>query len=197
MCAYAKSKYEPRPTDKIDVLNQYLWGNRHVQYNNSKMTSVSLYFQSFIKEGILRVKDLKIKDGNIDEYFLYENIKDKRDIFKEILLLKKALKKFRVVLMDHNPSTTNIVDFMEDDKCSKTGTKFYYKSLIDQKREKPKSEDRIKKRLSIHNIDFESVYTNKITHIKDLKIAEFNYKVLHNILPCNKNLKIWGKQLSM
>jgi hypothetical protein len=29
---------------------------------------------------------------------------------------------------------------------------------------------------------------------RDKKISEFNYKVLHNILPCNKNLKKWGKQ---
>ena len=33
----------------------------------------------------------------------------------------------------------------------------------------------------------------KMINIKDKKIAEFNYKVLHNILPCNVNLVRWKK----
>ena len=34
-------------------------------------------------------------------------------------------------------------------------------------------------------------YKVKIKHIKDIKLLEFNYKVLNNILPCNVNLKMW------
>ena len=36
-------------------------------------------------------------------------------------------------------------------------------------------------------------FTNKVKNIWDKKIAEFNYKVLHNILPCPANLKRWQK----
>ena len=32
--------------------------------------------------------------------------------------------------------------------------------------------------------------------LKDKKLSEFNYKVLHNILPCNVNLLKWKKKLS-
>ena len=45
-----------------------------------------------------------------------------------------------------------------------------------------------------HNIPSENirtVYTTKIKKITDRKIAEFNYKVINNILPCNKNLTKW------
>ena len=99
-------------------------------------------------------------------------------------------------MTDHDPSTNiNIVDTIENDTVFNVGTKMHYKSLIHQKSEKPKSEDRLQKRLNIYNIDFGQVYTSKIKHIKDLKLAEFNYKVLHNKLPCNKNLKKWDKQI--
>ena len=38
------------------------------------------------------------------------------------------------------------------------------------------------------NESFEFVYLNKIIRIRDLKIAEFNFKLLHQILPCKKFL---------
>ena len=47
--------------------------------------------------------------------------------------------------------------------------------------------------LSNGDINFAQAYDRKIKYIKDAKIAEFNYKVLHLILPCNHNLKKWGK----
>ena len=40
-------------------------------------------------------------------------------------------------------------------------------------------------------IKIENVYTTKIK-ITDKKLAEFNFKVLHLILPCGVNLKRWG-----
>ena len=42
-------------------------------------------------------------------------------------------------------------------------------------------------------IDFAKVYLKKIK-MADKKLAEFNYKVLHLILPCGLNLKRWGIQ---
>ena len=50
--------------------------------------------------------------------------------------------------------------------------------------------------MTLLNIDrnkFEKCYKNKILSVKDKKLAEFNYKLIHNILPCNKNLKKWNK----
>ena len=35
------------------------------------------------------------------------------------------------------------------------------------------------------------IYSKKIKTCKDLRLAEFNYKVLHFILPCLDNLKKW------
>ena len=40
-------------------------------------------------------------------------------------------------------------------------------------------------------LEFSTIYQKKILDIKENKLAEFNYKVLHNILPCGVNLNMW------
>ncbi len=49
--------------------------------------------------------------------------------------------------------------------------------------ERPKTESRLWERLP-----FASIYTRKIKNFKGVKVAKFNFKILSNILPCNKNL---------
>ena len=44
------------------------------------------------------------------------------------------------------------------------------------------------------DIDFASVYKRKNYMYKDRKMAEFNFKLIHNILPCNMNLHKWKKK---
>ena len=39
--------------------------------------------------------------------------------------------------------------------------------------------------------DLSYIYTEKVWLEKEIKLKEFNFKVLHGILPCNKNLKQW------
>ena len=39
--------------------------------------------------------------------------------------------------------------------------------------------------------DVNYIYIEKVCLEKEIKLKEFNFKVLHGILPCNKNLKQW------
>ena len=39
--------------------------------------------------------------------------------------------------------------------------------------------------------DASGVFTKKVVSEKEIKLKEFNFKVLHGILPCNGNLKQW------
>ena len=52
-------------------------------------------------------------------------------------------------------------------------------------------ERKITKICNKQTINFNKVYTQKIKLVDDFKLAEFNYKVLHQILACNDNLKKW------
>ena len=64
-----------------------------------------------------------------------------------------------------------------------------------------KKAERHKLKLKWAQTDYGSAQTlinrtfyNKVFKIKDQKLAEFNFKVFHKILPCSKNLKKWKKQ---
>ena len=190
--AYAKSQYKPHPSNKEDILEQFIWGNRYIQFCNSKGKYLVLYFPSFISEGILRVRDLTFKNGAVDEHFLYNKIKNKKDIYREVFLLKQALKPYKNLLGNHDATNSENENVEAITTTAKTKTYYYW--LIDQKCEVPKLQDKLSKKFTNYNIDFKLVYITKIKNINDLKIAAFNYKILHNILPCNKNLKLWGKR---
>ncbi len=60
--------------------------------------------------------------------------------------------------------------------------------------EQPKQELYWKHVLQIENINFSKVYNDKILSVGDKKIAEFNFKILHQILPCNYKLFKWRKK---
>ncbi len=67
-----------------------------------------------------------------------------------------------------------------------------YRSIVDGKIEKPSY---VKKRIEVLNnsekLAFEYLFQTKVKNIYDSKIAEFNFKVFHGILPCQKNLVKW------
>ena len=46
-------------------------------------------------------------------------------------------------------------------------------------------------RCNLPNCDETSLFTTKVINEKEVKLREFNFKLLHGILPCNKNLKRW------
>ena len=39
--------------------------------------------------------------------------------------------------------------------------------------------------------NWKAIYTRKLINVKHRKLAEFNFKVLHNILPCGKIVSKW------
>ena len=73
----------------------------------------------------------------------------------------------------------------------KLTSKIAYNNLVSKKSESPFQEKVWQKVLGMEKINFANVYTTKIK-ITDKKLAEFNFKVLHLILPCGVNLKRWG-----
>ena len=78
--------------------------------------------------------------------------------------------------------------------CSKK-FKFYYNYLVEEIITSPVSENYWINftRLRITHEDLLKSYVSKVKYIKDKKLAETNFKILNNILPCNRNLRKWGK----
>ena len=135
------------------------------------------------------MQDIKFINGKIDCSYIYENVKKKRNIFHEISILNKVLVPFKDKIGMHTPvsSSNNIFPLYKLNETilqinDKTKV-FFYKNIITQKIEIPFQENYWKKTLESENLKLNIIYSNKIKHLKDTKIAEFNYRVLHCILP--------------
>ena len=70
---------------------------------------------------------------------------------------------------------------------------FFYKNVIHKKFVKPCYQSKLSQEFAIPVNDsnlWKNIYTRKVKDINDNKIAEFNYKMLHNIL-CNNAYGKW------
>ena len=135
----------------------------------------------------------------MDENYVYGKVTQRRDIFSEISKLKQALKPFRAFIGDHEPSDDNYVPLYYYKKEAKDGfkdtkSKPFYNGLIMSKIERTSRETMWKNMFGHNDMDFMQVYKKKIVKMCDRKLAEFNFKVIHNILPCNVNLVRWKKK---
>ena len=182
-----------------NILEQPLWANDliNVKIQGKKST---LYYKRWIDAGIVKLCNLRFIDGILDEQYIYDTVNDKVNILSEISKLKLALKPFTQFIGTHRPNGDNYLPLftangdevtMNEFKMCKS--RFFYKLLIANKAERPRSEERWQSMFYLDHADFKTVYKHKVIFVKDRKIAEFNYKMLHDILPCNLNLVKWKK----
>ena len=114
--------------------------------------------------------------------------------------MKKALKPYKNVICNNNPTNDIYCSlFHNEHVClndfKNCKSKFFYMYLVRKNVEEPtKQEVYWKNAFQAGDVNFIEVYCNKIKCIQDKKIAEFNFKVLHYILPCNYNLVKWKKK---
>ncbi|MCP3901869.1 MAG: reverse transcriptase family protein, partial [Desulfobacteraceae bacterium] len=176
------------------ILDQPLWGNRYISCNNAQGVNMTLLFKGWNECGLVKVGNLKFVNGTVDDEFIFHTVRRKANIIAEISMIKKALKPYKHLIGDHEPQNNRDIPLFHGKKqkiynfiC--TRSKYFYTCMVGLKCCKP-----IEKKvfwtnvLGNDDIDVNMMYTSKIINIKDKKIAEFNYKVLHTILPCNVNL---------
>ena len=89
--SFNKSKICLQPSKKEDILNQILWGNRYIKTTKAgTRLQVTLYFKEWAHSKVMFVRDLKFVDGSLDENFIYNKIKDKQNIYIQIMTLKNV-----------------------------------------------------------------------------------------------------------
>ena len=193
---YNKSKLNTLDSIVDNLGDQIIWGNKFFLETKSNGKKIcTLYFKHWISSGIIYIKNLLFVNGKIDENFIYNKIQNKRNIYIEIQLLKKALhpyhQHFNQVHFTNDLSDINTAK-LQAINPSVSVTKHYYNNII----------SKFKQSASLHkwgetlHIDISQeiktqVFSRKIVKIKENKIKEFNYKVLHNILACNNLLSKW------
>ena len=187
--AFNRSKSTTEEEFKSNLLQQPIFGNKYITYTQGNKSKCP-YIKHWINSGIKYIKDLKINNGKIDVTYIHHKMTNKRNIHNEILIVMKSLKK-HVIHISNDPSNVLPITHISIDKIKKA--KYFYLKLVSQIQEKSHVE--YKWNISMNmNITFTDVYLRKISNIKDKKIAEFNYKIIHNILPCGVNLLKWKKK---
>ena len=179
------------------LLDQPIWANCNIAVKLGRRYK-TLFFQSWIKSNIIKLSNLKFVNGKLDQQFILDKVADKRNILSEISLLVEALRPYRQYLnnSDHVPDT-ELPYFWKKGQPFFTFTsaksKMFYDAIVSQKVERNRMEEYWTRCLQKDDIDFKRMYIDRICAIKDKQLAEFNFKVINGILPCNVNLVRWRK----
>jgi hypothetical protein len=168
---------ENKIVDQRTLLNQCIWGNPNFKNKNNM-----LFFPAWVKQNIIFLKDLCFTNTSISERFIVNKITCKSNLWCEMLQLKTSLKPYANFIRSHSPLTQNV-----DQQFSFLTSKQAYMKLIESKFVIPTAENKWESLVS-ENLDFRNIYTHKIFKMKDKTLAEFNFKLLHNILPNRKFL---------
>ena len=178
--AYSKAFKLEQTEFSISIGSQYIWGNKFITKNIGKKKSV-LFLRNWIRSGVRKVSDLNFIDGKLDEQFVYNIITDKTNIYVEIAIVKNSLLKYRNALrnMTQNENITERI---------LTAKGFYSKFVQEKENDIGTYSNFLTAQI---NIDEESAFTQKVSNEREHKLKEYNFKLLHGILACNKNLKRW------
>ena len=140
-----------------------------------------LFLRNWVGSGIRTVGDLMFRNGILDEHHVYQTLIYKQNMYTEVALVKKVLLPYKQFLQQENTLATNIVilkrsrdSYMEFKRQLFAGNVIRAKLLSDCVEE-----------------DEVLAFSAKVVQEKEIKLKEFNFKLLHNILPCNKNLAKW------
>ncbi len=179
--SYAKCQNQNIIQTKNDFFNECLWGNCNFKFKNRCLFDVD-----FINAGIIHVKDILYENGLLKQN-VYQRIENKQRYFEIISNIQRAMLKYDGIrYMNDFVNIRNVENRITTNrKC-----KDYYNELVKSVRIESKANS---KWASI--IDFEAewtyIYQNKLKNQLDMKILEFNFKVLNDILATKSNLFKW------
>jgi len=164
------------------IQDQCIWANKYitVRKNNTKCV---LFLRNWIRSGVNKIADLHLVDGRLDVNYIFTIIRNKSNILAEVKLVQNALLEYVDELKNMLPSSK-----LQDDMPIKS--RFFYKRICESKF----SSDSLPMYLSrycVSNENIVEIFTTKLIKEPEIKIKEFNFKMLHGILPCNVNLKKW------
>ena len=199
LTAYNKCKTLPdyKLLNSYQLLTQPIWGNLFFQINGE-----CLYFNAWVKSNILYVKDLINDNGLVKtEDEIYDQVEDKRKIIQELYLIKKCvINKIRNKELTNAKYTkiSNNISILHQNKNHNVilkKSKFYYDCLKQNNISRGNMESIWSRVFKFNNSKFvwNKIYQQKIIELDIAKVSEFNFKVLHNILPCGKVLSKWLK----
>lgn len=178
----------------VDIVRQPIWNNCNMRYKGNV-----LFFENWVKSGILFVKDILDNNGKIRTLESLTNVlKDRSNWLCEyktiISVLKSVVRKYDFANTKFVDKKIGLVIFFQTGYDNLYGKKcnFFYKNFIKKKFTKPCYQTKLSKEFEIHDTQqWEKIYVCKILEVEDKQLSDFNYRLLNNILCNNAYLCKW------
>ena len=170
-----------------NFLRQPLWCNKLITYKGK-----SLLFENWSRSGLHFVSDIVDENGLKPLEWFYDTLRMKNNILCEYKIMlhifKQAMKVFHFQdIVYQNVKITSKFDFIsrKNVDISDVTSKFLYEIFVRKKFHTPIYQSFLSRTLNIERSSWFSIYSFKIQQIYDKKVAEYNFKLLNNLL-CNK-----------
>jgi len=184
---------------KNEILQQPLWGNLYFQSENC------LFFHQWAKKGLLYVKDLFDDNGMLlQDNKLIDKIGVYPHLFIHIILCKRHIVKQLGYEQYSNAKYINIqpnFKILHANKLHRIVDKksaFFYNILKSKIEKRGNMETIYSRNFLFENtkVVWQSIYNQKIVLMLAPKMSEFNFKVLHNIIPNGHILSKWNRNIN-
>ena len=187
-----------KPFDKLntyEILQLPLWGCEYFKVKNA-----CLYLRRWIKKGIYYVKDLVNNNGCIkNDVELYNCTENTCNAFKEVFIVKQyILKRLKIIDVSIAPYVkikpmSYVVYQNRIVQIHGSKSKLFYGMLLNKIKRRGNMETLYSQEFGFENNVslWKNVYTQKLNNLSIPKLCEFNFKILHNILPCGNILSKW------
>ena len=173
-----------------EILCQPLWYNSNIRINDKP-----IYFPKLADQGIICMADLYKPNNNSNEC-LY-SLEELREIFNvnipwlTYLSIKKAIPKIWLALIkgpSENVQPPNGDHIMKDKQV-----KIFYKTLINKDDHLSKYAQRWEsENLVINDLEkYKQCFSNLYKMSDNIKLRDFQYRLLLCKIPCNKQTKMW------
>ena len=182
---YNKAFVSSKDDFENSIMSQPLWGNKYITHYIRCRKNL-LFLRNWIRGGIRKVGDLKFRNGVLDETFVHQKIIYKQNLYTERMLVKNTLLPYQQSIK-HGTNDTSIIT-----KVKLLKSKDVYNELRAQLI-CSSNIMRVSNYLTpFCNSDIEvNVFEKKVTLECEIKLKEFNFKLLHGCLPCNRTSTPW------
>ena len=182
-----------------EILRQPLWGNYYFKRENC------LCFKQWTKAGMLYVKDLFDDNGNplqdqilLDKIGAYPQMLSHLSIVKRYIVKKLGYEQY-INAKYVNIKQNCIILFENKLHCIVDKKSSFFYSILKSKIEKRGNMETIYSRnfmFENSKVVWNSIYKQKLVSMFAPKMLEFNFKILHNIIPSGYVLSKWNKNIN-
>ncbi len=171
-----------------NILEQPIWCNEYITIRKKGKKNV-LLLRNWIRSGIRKVKDLIFVNGILDRQ-VCNKIDVKRNIILEYACVRKALSPYAPCIIAALNQRSDLL--LSHSKYEYIKSKLYYRNFLKDKVSDITVMSRFLQPYCVRNeTEEKEIFVRRVSSEKEKKMKEFNFKLLHGILPCGVNLVKW------